>query len=293
MATPPGVHAALASTPPTRTAAALFSLANRVALITGGHRGIGLEMALALAEAGAVVYCFDMPDTPDADWLKVQAYAAAFPDLPTGQTKGRLEYLSGDVTDQQGMWRAVEGIVEREGRIDVCMANAGILAGGDCLEYSAEEFRKARRSRSLIDVNVSGVLFTAQAAGRQMVRLGIKGSIVLTGSMSGSITNPKMPWIAYNTSKAAVLQLARSLGCELAPKEIRVNSISPGSILTSMTRGFLAQNPGLDVVLSGQNPMNRFATPDDLRGVVLWLASDASSFCTAADIKVDGEQTAR
>ncbi|KAJ6609090.1 hypothetical protein B0H10DRAFT_2065899 [Mycena sp. CBHHK59/15] len=165
--------------------------------------GIGLEMALALAEVGAVVYCLDIP-TLHSVWLKVQSYVAQLPTLEH-QTTGRLEYVSGDVTDQNGMWAIVESIVEREGRIDICMANAGILHGGECLAYPAEEFRR------VLNVNLSGVLFTAQAAGWQMARIRIAGSIILTGSMSRSITNPNQPWIAYNTGKSAVLQMARSL----------------------------------------------------------------------------------
>ncbi|KAJ7109659.1 hypothetical protein C8R43DRAFT_1091751 [Mycena crocata] len=288
MAPRDGVDAALAGASPVRTTFSLFSLANRVALVTGAHRGIGLEMALALAEAGAVVYCLDLPTEPDSDWLKVQSYANELPNSEhqKGQKKGRLEYISGDVTDQKAMWAKVEDIVDREGRIDICMANAGILQGADCLEYSAEDFRK------VLDINVSGVLFTAQAAGRQMQKLGISGSIILTASMSGTITNPDQHWVAYNTSKSAVLQMARSMACELAPKGIRVNSISPGYIFTNMTRGFLDPQPGLEAKLSAQNPMGRFGRPDELRGVTLWLASDASTFCTGSDIKVDGGQCA-
>jgi len=285
MAPRAGVDAALAGSPSARTALALFSLAGRVALVTGGHRGIGLEMALALAEAGAVVYCLDLPAQPDNDWLKVQNFASELPE-PQGQKKGRLEYISGDVTDQKAMWATVESIVDREGRIDICMANAGILHGAECLEYPAEDFRK------VLDINVSGVLFTAQAAGRQMERLGIPGSIILTASMSGTITNQNQHWVAYNTSKSAVLQMARSLACELAPKGIRVNSISPGYIFTRMTGDFLEDTPGLEAQLSAQNPMGRFGRPDELRGVTLWLASDASTFCTGTDIKVDGGQCA-
>ncbi|KAJ7449075.1 hypothetical protein B0H11DRAFT_2247379 [Mycena galericulata] len=285
MAPRPGVEAALAGSPPTRTAISLFSLEGRVALVTGAHRGIGLEMALALAEAGAVVYCLDLASSPDGDWLKVQSYVN---ELPSGnqEKKARLEYVSGDVTDQKAMWKLVEGVVEREGRIDVCMANAGILHGAGCLEYQAEDFKK------VLDVNVSGVLFTAQAAGRQMERLGIPGSIVLTASMSGTITNPNQHWVAYNTSKSAVLQMARSMACELAPKGIRVNTISPGYTFTSMTHSFLDKHPGLEAKLSAQNPMGRFGQPDELRGVTLYLASDASTFCTGTDIKVDGGQCA-
>lgn len=139
-----GVAAALASTPPVRTAIAQFSLFKHVAIVTGGHRGIGLEMALALAEAGAVVYCLDLPSKPDEDWLKVQKYAAELPSLGVehADKKGRLEYVSADVTDQAGMWSKAEDIAKKEGRIDICVANAGILRGAECLEYPAEEFRK-------------------------------------------------------------------------------------------------------------------------------------------------------
>ncbi|KAJ7060903.1 hypothetical protein C8F01DRAFT_1220069 [Mycena amicta] len=277
-----GVARALgqANAPPKRTAPGMFDLSGRVAVVTGGQRGIGLEVALGMAEMGAVVYCLDLPSQPDKEWRAVQAFAASL------EPAARLEYVQADVTDQKGMWSKVEEIVEKEGRVDVCVANAGILHGAECLEYLAEDFRK------LMDVNVSGVLFTAQAAGRQMERRGIPGSIILIASMSGTITNPNQHWVAYNSSKAAVAQMARSMACELAPKGIRVNSISPGYIFTNMTRDFLDKNPGLQEKLSAQNPMNRFGRPDELRGVALWLASDASTFCTGSDIKVDGGQCA-
>jgi NAD(P)-dependent dehydrogenase (short-subunit alcohol dehydrogenase family) len=145
---PVGVSATLASSTPTRTALSQFLLLDRVALVTGGHRGIGLEMALALAEAGATVYCLDLPSHPDRDWFKVQSYAAGMPSLEDahGQGKGRLEYVQGDVTDQAGMWRIAEEIVEKEGRIDICIANAGIVQAIGCLEYSSEDLKKVCRS---------------------------------------------------------------------------------------------------------------------------------------------------
>ncbi|KAL0577300.1 hypothetical protein V5O48_004693 [Marasmius crinis-equi] len=265
----------------------LFSLAGRVALVTGGERGIGLEIALAFAEAGAVVYCLDTPSEPGEEWLTVQKHVQRLP-VPEGKDSKQpaLHYVHGDVTDQQAMWKTVDDIVAKENRIDVCFANAGILQGYNCLEYPAEEFKK------VIDVNVNGVLFTAQAAGRHMERLGIPGSIIMTASMSGSTTNPRQAWVAYNTSKSAVLQMARSMACELAPKRIRVNTISPGYILTKMTRAFLDTKPELKVDWEGQNPSGRLGRPDELRGVALWLASDASTFCTGSDVRVDGGQTA-
>jgi len=155
-----------------------------------------------------------------------------------------------------------------------------------------------------MDVNVNGVLFTAQAAGRQMQKLGIPGSIILTASMSGSITNFGQHWVAYNTSKSAVIQMARSMACELGPKGIRVNSISPGYIYTQcafafilsseivdlfrlgshrMTKDFLDPRPELMTQWSGQNPLGRIGRPDELRGVTVWLASDASTFCTGSE----------
>jgi len=140
-----GVAAALAGSSPARTVLSSFLLVDRVALVTGAQRGIGLEMALALAEAGATVYCIDLPAAPDAKWLEVQAYVVTLPDIIPGvSNKGRLEYASGDVTNQQQMWTIAGDIVKKEGRLDICIANAGILRGAECLEYPAEEFRKVR-----------------------------------------------------------------------------------------------------------------------------------------------------
>lgn len=133
-----GVAAALSGAPPARTAPSLFSLNGRVALITGGHRGIGLELALAFVESGAIVYCVDVPPQPDDDWLKVKKYAEGL----SGVDKARLEYIAGDVTDQKGIWAIAEEIGNKEGRLDVCVCNAGILRGAECLDYEAEEFQK-------------------------------------------------------------------------------------------------------------------------------------------------------
>jgi NAD(P)-dependent dehydrogenase (short-subunit alcohol dehydrogenase family) len=150
---PSGVAAALQYTStggtelPKPSALSIFSLEGRVALLTGGHRGIGLEMALALGEAGAIVYCIDLPSSPDETWVSVQKYLTALPESVLGG-KGQLKYLKGDVTDQKGMWKIAEDIVEQEGRLDICVCNAGILTGRDCLEYDGEEFRKVRKRKA-------------------------------------------------------------------------------------------------------------------------------------------------
>ncbi|KZT28576.1 NAD(P)-binding protein [Neolentinus lepideus HHB14362 ss-1] len=260
-----------------------FSLDDRVGIVSGGNRGLGLEMAMALLEAGArAVYCFDLPKEPGEEWKAVKEYVAKM-ELGNGKTGGRLEYVSADVTDQKGMWAKAEEIGDKEGRVDVCVAAAGILKSHtDCLEYPAEQFRQ------VLDINTNGVLFTAQAAGRQMARFGLPGSIILIASMSGSITNRDHAWVSYNTSKSAVLQIARSMACELGVKGIRVNTISPGHIYTSMTAAYLDTQAHLLEKWSGMNPLGRIGRPDEMRGVVTWLASDASTFCTGSDILVSG-----
>ncbi|KAH9478795.1 Short chain dehydrogenases/reductase notP' [Psilocybe cubensis] len=283
-AAPSGVAFALANGSPVRSAMSIFNLLGRVAIVTGGHRGIGLEIALALTEAGAVVYCLDLAPQPDQDWLKVKNFAAGLPNLVAqGEVqKGRLEYMSCDVTKQKETWDLVEMIADKEGRIDICFANAGMLSGAEALDYPAADFQK------ILDVNINGVLYTAQAAGRQMVKRDMAGSIILTGSISASVANKGMHWTAYNTSKAAVVQMARSLACELGSKKIRVNTISPGYIYTDMTKAFLDDKPQLLKEWSSHNPLGRLGSPDELRGVALFLASDASTFCTGSDLIIDG-----
>ncbi|KAH9001723.1 sorbose reductase sou1 [Lactarius akahatsu] len=261
-----------------------FALRDRVALVSGANRGLGLEMALALVEAGArAVYCVDLPGRPGDGWVKVAEYVRRMVADNNGEVTGRLEYVCADVRDQKAMWKVGEEIGEREGRMDVCVAAAGISTSDmDCLEYPADQFEQ------VISVNTNGVLYTAQAAGRQMARFGNGGSIILIASMSGSITNKDHACVSYNTSKSAVLQMGRSMACELGRKRIRVNTLSPGYIYTSMTAAYLDTQPHFLDRWSKLNPLGRIGRPDELRGVITWLASDASTFCTGSDILVSG-----
>lgn len=181
---PIGVEAALkaASDPsfkPRPTLQKEFDLAGRVAVVSGGNRGLGLEMAEALCEAGAAVYCLDLPEIPGEDWQATQKYVERL-----AIETARLEYRSIDVTNQKGVWDIVEKIADKEGRLDACIAAAGILGETvECLKYGDKEFS------DVINVNINGVFYTAQASARQMVKHGIPGSIILIASMSGSITN--------------------------------------------------------------------------------------------------------
>ena len=180
---PMGVEAALraASDPsfiPRATMSKEFDLTGRVVIVSGGNRGLGLEMAEAMCESGAIVYCIDLPDSPSDEWKATQKYVQRLSIL-----SARLEYVKADVTNQHLIWRAVEEIADKEGRMDVCIAAAGILDDHECLEYPASDFSR------VMNVNVNGVLYTAQAASRQMVKRSTPGSIILIASMSGSITN--------------------------------------------------------------------------------------------------------
>jgi NAD(P)-dependent dehydrogenase (short-subunit alcohol dehydrogenase family) len=156
-----------------------FALTDRVGIVSGGNRGLGLEMALALCEAGArAIYCLDLPDKPSDEWSKTSDFVRQ---LGNGS---RMEYVSADVRNQKQVWEIAARIGEREKRMDVCVAAAGILKSQrDCLTYPADEFEE------VMDVNTNGVMYTAQGAGQQMRRFGNGGSIILIASMSGSITN--------------------------------------------------------------------------------------------------------
>ncbi|KAJ8481279.1 hypothetical protein ONZ51_g6110 [Trametes cubensis] len=268
--------------PPTSTLLTQdFALIDRVALISGGNSGLGLESALAMAEAGArAVYCVDLPEHPSAEWQKVRDYAAK---LKGKGGEGRLEYVSADVRNQDKMWQVGEMIGDKEGRMDICLAGAGVLGDAvDCLEYPGREFQR------IMETNVHGVLWTAQAAGQQMRRFKNGGSIILMASIAAHVAFKGHAVAQYHTSKAAVLQLARSLACELAPEGIRVNSVSPGFMLTRFPKPYLDVQPEYEHIWSSMNPMKRMGKPHEIRGVMVWLASDASSFCNGSDILVDG-----
>jgi hypothetical protein len=156
-----------------------FALTDRVGIVSGGIRGLGLEMALAFCEAGArAIYCLDLPDKPSEEWIKTEEFVKR---IGNGS---RIEYVTVDVRNQKDVWEVSAGIGEKEKRMDICVAAAGILKPHrDCLTYPADEFEE------VMDVNTNGVLYTAQGAGQQMRKFGKGGSIILIASMSGSITN--------------------------------------------------------------------------------------------------------
>jgi NAD(P)-dependent dehydrogenase (short-subunit alcohol dehydrogenase family) len=197
-----------------------FSLAGKVVLVSGAGRGLGLTQAEALLEAGAKVYALDRLEEPAAEFALIQQRAK---ELGT-----ELHYRRIDVRDTELLNSVIEAIANTEGRMDGLVAAAGIQQETTALEYSAKD------SNTMFEVNVTGVFMTSQAVAKQMIRFGNGGSIAMIASMSGTIANRGLICPAYNASKAAVIQLGRNLAAEWGQYNIRVNTISPGYIVTAM-----------------------------------------------------------
>ncbi|KAH3912271.1 hypothetical protein HBI56_005690 [Parastagonospora nodorum] len=256
-----------------------FSLAGKVVLVTGAARGLGLTQAEALLEAGARVYALDRLPEPSPDFHTIAARAAS--ELNTS-----LSYCQIDVRDVTALNKVVSGIADAEGRLDGLIAAAGIQQETTALDYTAEDANR------MFEVNVTGVFMTAQAVAKQMIRFGKGGSIVMIASMSGSIANKGLICPAYNASKAGVIQLGRNLASEWGVHNIRVNTISPGYIVTAMVEELFVKFPERKVEWPTQNMLGRLSKPAEYRGAAVFLISDASSFMTGSDLKIDGGHSA-
>ncbi|KFY40052.1 hypothetical protein V494_03686 [Pseudogymnoascus sp. VKM F-4513 (FW-928)] len=251
-----------------------FSLAGKTIIVSGAGRGLGLVQAEALLEAGATVYALDRLTTPSSEFARVQEKAVS---LGT-----RLEYARVDVRDVDMLKEVVDGIAEKGGGIDGLIAAAGIQQETPAIDYAAEDANR------MFEINVTGVFMTAQAVARHMIASGKGGSIVLIGSMSGTIANRGLICPAYNASKAAVLQLARNLASEWGVHNIRVNSLSPGYIVTQMVTELFESFPERETDWPSQNMLGRLSSPEEYRGAAVFLLSDASSFMTGSDLRMDG-----
>lgn len=249
-----------------------FNLQGRVAMVTGAGRGLGLAMARALADVGAAIAVAELdPETATAAAAELASLGVETLAVPT------------DVTDPDSVQAAVQAIVERFGQLDILVNNAGVSVWHPAEEMPWEDWRR------VLAVNLDGVFLCAQAAGRVMLEQG-KGSIVNIGSMSGRIVNIPQLQTNYNTSKAGVVHMTRSLAVEWASRGVRVNSISPGPMATEMTNQYLA-DPAYGGVWRQMTPLGRVGEPEELGPLVVFLASDASSYITGSDIVIDGGYT--
>jgi NAD(P)-dependent dehydrogenase (short-subunit alcohol dehydrogenase family) len=248
-----------------------FSLQGKVALVTGGYKGLGRGFAQALAEAGADVVVAARDEA--ASVAAAEEIAAS-----TGrQTLG----LRLDVTSRPEVEAAVARTTERFGRFDVLVNNAGTCVHRPALEVTDEEYD------DVITTNLKGVWLPSVVTAKWMAGNG-GGVIVNVGSISAQIVNRPQLQPVYNASKAAVHQLTKSLAAEWAPLGIRVNAIAPGYVKTEMAP---VDRPEFRRNWIEDAPMQRYSTPEEIAATVVYLASDASSFSTGAVVVTDGGYT--
>ena len=247
----------------------LFKLDDKVAFVTGAGSGIGQRIALGLAEAGADVACFDLPSS------------AGLEETERGIRRHgrRAMVLHGDVTEAADLAAAVADAERGLGSLEAAVNCAGIANAAPAEAMGREQWQK------VIDVNLTGVFLSCQAEAKVMLPHK-RGSIVNIASMSGSIVNRGLLQAHYNSSKAAVIHLTKSLAMEWSDRGIRVNAISPGYTATPMNlRPEVAEQVRQ---FEADTPLGRMASPDELVGPAIFLLSRAASFCTGIDLIVDG-----
>jgi Dehydrogenases with different specificities (related to short-chain alcohol dehydrogenases) len=247
-----------------------FSLKGKKVYITGSAIGIGRALAHGMAQAGGDIAIVDI----DIDEARKTAE-----DLRQRYNVKTIA-VKADVSKPQEVNNMIQEILSNFGTIDVAFNNAGICINENAEDMSFETYQ------SQINVNLLGVFLTTQAAGRVMIK-NKKGSIINTASISGHLVNVPQNQCVYNASKAGVIQLSKSFATEWAKYNVRVNVISPGY----MNTGQLTEDPfrkNLLAIWSEKIPMKRIGEPEELQGAALYLASDASTYTTGADILVDG-----
>ncbi|MEO5805511.1 SDR family NAD(P)-dependent oxidoreductase [Devosia sp.] len=250
-----------------------FRLDGRVALITGGTRGIGLAIAHAFAEAGArLVLSGRTLGEEAADSLSDAGH--------------KVDFVAADLADDMGAAdRLVAETIARTGKLDILVNNAGIAIHGDSGDFDDERWRR------IMSLNVDAVFRVCRAALPELRRSG-GGTILNIGSISGIVSNIPQNQVAYNSSKAAVHMMTKSLASEVAAENIRVNAIAPGYIETDMSRGGIA-NPDWFPIWRNQTPMGRVGQPEEVASAALFLCSPAASYITGEILVVDGGYTTR
>ena len=248
----------------------LFNISGKVALVTGGSVGLGAQMATALAEAGAdLILTARRVERCEATAEKIRRDCGV-----------KVAALGCDVGEESQVREVVDRALQEFGRIDILINGAGTTWGAPAVDFPYKGWKK------VLDVNLNGTFFCCREAGRAMIRQG-RGKIVNIASIAGLIgAEPeKMDTVAYQASKTAVVGLTRDLAAKWARYHINVNAIAPGWFPTEMTAWTMEDHA--DLLLQGI-PMKRFGGDDDLKGAVLFLASEASSYVTGHVLTVDG-----
>ena len=251
----------------------LFDMSGKVVLVTGGSRGLGLEMAIGCGEAGAEVAITARRET----WLR-----AAEEEI---RARGiNCLALTCDVSQPDEVNATVATVLERLGRVDALVNNAGISWGAPAETMPVEKWR------DVLATNATGCFLMSQAAGREMIRAG-GGSIINIASVSGLMgTAPEvLDAVGYAASKGAIISLTRDLAVKWARYGVRVNAVAPGFFETRMSEGVVKK---AGHTIEQMTPLGRIGGPGELKGVVLFLASAASSYITGQVLAVDGGMTA-
>jgi NAD(P)-dependent dehydrogenase (short-subunit alcohol dehydrogenase family) len=249
-----------------------FHLAGRTALVTGGGQGIGRGFAHALGEAGADVAVVDLvqerAETVAHELVQKNIDAIA---------------IAADVTREAQVQAMVDSVLKKWGRLTIGVNNAGIGLWQDAETMTLEQWNQ------VINLDLTAVWLCAKAEAKVMLAAGY-GKIINTASMSGSIVNMPQNQAAYNTAKAGVIHLTRSLAAEWAKRGVRVNCISPGYTRTQLVDDLVKTPDGQAMVPEWMRmtPMGRFAEVSDLQGAVVYLAAEASDFMTGHDLVIDG-----
>ena len=254
-----------------RTSQELFSLAGKTALVTGGSRGLGLQMAEALGEQGARIV--------------LSARKQAELDEAVAHLKARgvdASAIAADLSDDAQVLPFVEEAIKRLGHIDILINNAGASWGAPAEEYPVEAWDK------VMNLNIRSIFLVTQAVGKLSMIPRQYGRIINISSIAGLAGNPPntMKTIAYNTSKGAVVNFTRTLAGEWGRYGITVNSIAPGFFPSKMTKGVLATIG--EETLAKEAPLGRIGDDEDLKGATLLFASDAGKHITGQTLAVDG-----
>jgi gluconate 5-dehydrogenase len=254
----------------TRTVHDLFDLRGRHALVTGGSRGLGLQIAEALGEAGAKVM---LTSRKAADLEEAVAHL---------QSRGiDARWVAADASRPEEVTRVVDETLQRLGEVDILVNNAGATWGAPAEDHPLEAWDK------VMNLNVRSVFLFSQAVGKRSMLPRRAGRIVNVASIAGLAGNGgHMTTVAYNTSKAAVINLTRALAGEWGPHGINVNAIAPGFFPSKMTQGLLAKVGAEN--LAARAPLRRLGGDEDLKGAALLFASDAGRHITGQVLAVDG-----
>lgn len=245
-----------------------FDLTGKKAIVTGGAKGLCNSMAQALHDAGAEVVLLDVLDLVEESATKM------------GSTGAPVHAVKGDLSRQEGLEEIYNQCLKKlDGRVDILLNGAGIQYRCPAVDFPADRWQK------ILDINLSAVFYMSQLAGRTMLKQGY-GRIINVCSMTAYFASVLIP--AYSASKAGVMQITKALSNEWASKGVTVNAIAPGYMATELTANMKEVNPKQYEEITGRIPMERWGSPEDLQGPVVFLASEAAAYVSGAILPIDG-----